>query len=425
MKKFRVLATALAAAAFLAGCGGSDPGNQSSRFTFTRMVNFGDSLSDVGSYRTKIVADSGGGYYSINGNLSGAGLLYTNWTEFLAAQLELDQPCPAEVGLASVGQLAFMAQATVVTPTCYSFAQGGARVTEPVGPGNAALAGPPFNSASGMLGQLTVPVVDQIANFGTNGGTFTSSDLVTVLAGANDLFIDRALTVDGTVGAVLAQEAAHLITVEQGNAAIAAAANSAVQQLALAGSQLADLIKTQIIAGGATHVVVVNVPDVSGTPDHLLWTTTGAGVIVEPLHPHLTLDMTTAFNDALAAGLSVDAASGTSAIAEVAWVDAFTANQDQNTNPAAYGLTNVTTPACDLAKTGVTVANPPIGFVPLASSLFCTKDSLIAVDTANVTPTDPTGVLHYEFADEVHPTPYAYRLLAELVGLKMAVKGWL
>ena len=43
----------------------------------------------------------------------------------------------------------------------------------------------------------------------------------------------------------------------------------------------------------------------------------------------------------------------------------------------------------------------------------------------NVTPTDATGLMHYEFADTVHPTPYAYRLLAELVGEQMAIKGWL
>src|SRR5476651_544138 len=110
MKKFHVLATALAAAAFLAGCGGNEGGNQAPRVAFTQMVNFGDSLSDVGSYKTDIVGANGGGHYSINGDFSAAGLKYTNWTEYLAAQLQLAQPCAAEVGLASGGQLAFLAQ---------------------------------------------------------------------------------------------------------------------------------------------------------------------------------------------------------------------------------------------------------------------------------------------------------------------------
>jgi phospholipase/lecithinase/hemolysin len=31
----------------------------------------------------------------------------------------------------------------------------------------------------------------------------------------------------------------------------------------------------------------------------------------------------------------------------------------------------------------------------------------------------------YEYADSVHPTPYGYRLLSELVGEQLAIKGWL
>src|SRR5471032_2221887 len=86
MKKFHVLTTALAAAAFLAACGGNEAGDQTPRVAFTQMVNFGDSLSDVGSYKTTIVAGNGDGHYSINGNFSTSGLPYTNWTEYLAAQ---------------------------------------------------------------------------------------------------------------------------------------------------------------------------------------------------------------------------------------------------------------------------------------------------------------------------------------------------
>ncbi|MFL6697747.1 MAG: SGNH/GDSL hydrolase family protein [Vitreoscilla sp.] len=433
MKKLHVLTTALAAAAFLAGCGGNDAGDQSPRFAFTQMVNFGDSLSDVGSYKTTIVGANGGGHYSINGDFSSAGLLYTNWTEYLAAQLDLDQPCPAEVGLASVGALSFLAQATVDSTTCLSYAQGGAEVTDPHGPGNAFLY-TAYGSSSGQLGQLTKPVHDQIATYLAAHTKFTDSQLITVLAGGNDLFIDRALTVDAHVQAILQAEQAGSIDATTAGTMIAAAAKAAVDQMTLAGQQLATLVKDQIIANGGTHVVVVNLPNVSLTPDNALWVSTGAGKYVEPVHPHLTLDMTNAFNTALSSGLSVTtSASGiqTSSLPEVAWVDAYTANTDQSTNPAAYGLTNVTTPACKLdgtaGSTGLTVPTSATTttFVPLASSLFCTANTLIAPDTANATSTDPTGLLHYEFADTVHPTPYAYRLLAELVSEQMAIKGWL
>ena len=438
MKKFHVLTTALAAAAFLAGCGGDSAGNQSPRVAFTQMVNFGDSLSDVGSYKTTIVGANGGGHYSINGDLSASGLAYTNWTEYLAATLHLTQPCPAEVGLASVGQLAFLAQATVDSTTCTSYAQGGSEVTNLYGPGNAYLY-TTYGVTSGELGQLTKPVVAQVASYLTVHNSFSDSQLVTVLAGGNDLFIDRALTVDAQVQGILAAEQAGTLSPTDAATAIGAAATQAVNQMTLAGTQLAALINTQIIAKGATHVVVVNLPDVSLTPDNALWLTTGAGFYVNPVHPHLTLDMTTAFNTALATGLSVTTVNGnaTSSLPQVAFVDAFTASQQQAATPAAYGLTNITTPACLLPAANATpLASPPtpqptgltipgVGWIPLASSLFCTKATLIPTDTANATSTDSTGLLHYLYADTVHPTPYGYRLLSELVGEQMAIKGWL
>jgi len=438
MKKFNVLTVACAAAAFLAGCGGNSGGDQSPRVAFTQMVNFGDSLSDVGTYKTTVVGANGGGHYSINGDLTSSGLLYTNWTEYLASTLHLDQPCPAEVGLASVGSLFFLAQATVDSSTCLSYAQGGSEVTNPYGPGNAFL-WTQFHSASGQLGQLTKPVAAQVAAYLGAHSTFTDGQIVTVLAGGNDLFIDRALTVDAQTQAVLTAQAAGQIDAATAATQIGTFATQAIAQMTQAGTDLANLVKTQIIAKGATHVVVVNLPDVSLTPDNASWLATGAGHYVDPIHAHLTLDMTTAFNTALQTGLSVTSVNGNavSSLPEVAFVDAFTASQQQAAQPAAYGLTNITTPACLLpaanatplaaaptpAPTGLTV--PGVGWIPLSSSLFCTKNTLIAADTANVTPTDATGVLHYLYADTVHPTPYGYRLLAELVGEQLAIKGWL
>jgi outer membrane lipase/esterase len=438
MKKFHVLATALAAAAFLAGCGGNEAGNQQPRVTFTQMVNFGDSLSDVGTYKTAVVGANGGGHYSINGNLSSAGLLYTNWTEYLAATLKITQPCTAEVGLASTGGLYFLAQATVDSTTCLSYAQGGSEVHNPYGPGNAYLWNT-YHAASGQLGQLTKPVEAQVAAYIHDHTAFTDSQIITVLAGGNDLFIDRALTVDAQTQGVLQAELAGQISPTDGNALIAGYAAAAVSQMTLTGTQLATLVKEQIIANGGKHVVVVNLPDVSLTPDNKDWLTAGAGVYVDPIHPHLTLDMTTAFNNALATGLSVTVTNGlaSTSLAEVAYVDAFTASQDQAVNPSTYGLTNVKKAACRLPDANATpLAQAPtpapsvpwvpgVGWIPLASSLFCTANTLIDADTANATAADPTGLLHYLYADEVHPTPYGYRLLAELVGEKMALKGWL
>jgi phospholipase/lecithinase/hemolysin len=86
------------------------------------------------------------------------------------------------------------------------------------------------------------------------------------------------------------------------------------------------------------------------------------------------------------------------------YVDANTQSHLNTQDPAQYGLTNVTTPACNLTP----AANP------LGSSLACSTANVISGD-----------VSHYLFADTVHPTPYGYSLLAKYVSTQMALRGWL
>src|SRR5665811_1358242 len=72
--------------------------------------------------------------------------------------------------------------------------RGGARVTNPKGVGNPVGVG--F-----ITGALTEPVVTQIAHFVADNGSasFTGKELVTVLAGANDIFgLTDQLTADAT-----------------------------------------------------------------------------------------------------------------------------------------------------------------------------------------------------------------------------------
>ncbi len=381
MKKFQVLATALAAAAFLAGCGGNDAGNQSPRVAFTQMVSFGDSLSDVGSYDVGAVALSGGGHFSVNG-VGATGLLYINWTEFLAATLQLSQPCAAETGLNTIQAFVHAPPVPIAfhdtgaTP-CLNYAQGGSRVTLPVGPGNANL----FNSSdpttySNALGALTIPVHDQIQNYLTDvAPAFSPSALVTVLAGANDMFIQVA-TFQAKVGAGEPQ---------------AQAAGEAVLAMTTAADELAADVNTMILAKGATHVVVVNIPDASLTPSAIASGASGQALVKQ---------LVQSFNAELAAKLQA----GPSLLV----VDAFTASEAQVTNMAQYGLTNVSTPVCTST-----------------SSLLCTKNTLIAAVAPAASGAPATAANTYEYADSVHPTPYGYRLLAELVGEQLAIKGWL
>ena len=383
MKKFHVLTTALAAAAFLAGCGGDSAGDQSPRVGFTQMVNFGDSLSDVGTYDVGVVKLQGGGHFSINGQ-GATGLLYINWTEFLAATLKLSQPCAAETGLTPfVGAVPIVGDET---PTfhdasnggsCLNYAQGGSRVTLQPGPGNVALFHPTDPSTAGnALGALTIPVHDQIQNYlNHNGQAFSPSALVTVLAGANDVFVQTAtVTAEITAGMPQAQ-----------------AVGGAIAAMTQAADDLANDVNTMILAKGASHVVVVNIPDASLTPSAAQ---SGAAGIA------LTKQLVQTFNTELAAKLQA----GSSLLL----VDAFTASEDQATNKAQYGLTDVTTSVCTSS-----------------SSLLCTKNTLIAAVAPAASGALASAANTYEYADGVHPTPYGYRLLSELVGEQLAIKGWL
>lgn len=331
---------------------------------YSALVSFGDSLSDVGSYRVSTIAAVGGGQYNVNGP-SGK-----NWTEQLAAGLFLKAPCAAQTGLNSL--IPTIPPASVVNHAgCFGYAQGGARVTNPVGPGNV-LTYPA--DPGGALGQLTDPVLNQInRHLSAVGGRFSGKELVTVLAGGNDVFMN------------LAAVAATAAATNNDATAVAAASANAVAAMAQAGAELAADVNTLIVGRGAKRVVVLTLPDVSQTPFALTKPAATQGLINT---------MVNAFNNALTSGLQASNA--------VLVVDAYTQGRKQTANPAQYGLSNVTAPACDLSKT------------IFASSLVCTNSTLVAGNVST-----------YAFADGVHPTPYAYGLLAGFVASRLAAQSWL
>jgi len=344
MRQFK-FAAALIAAAVLAGCGGSNNAPQ-----FNGIVSFGDSLSDVGTYSVGAVKALGGGKYTINAPDS------KNWIELMAPKLNVAAPCPAQTGLEGDPTLGFSAPVTNFS-NCTAYAQGGARVTNPVGPGNKLLGG-----ANAVLGQLTVPVAKQIQNhLALKGGTFNGNEIVFVLAGGNDVFINLA-----TVGA-------------------GGSPTAAVTAMGTAGAELAGYIKNLIVGKGAKYVAVINLPDVSKTPFALSQSAETQGLINT---------MVTTFNSQLQQGLSG---------VDLLLIDAYTVSRDQSANPVKYGFTNTTTPACDLSP-----AKNALG-----SSLVCTKNNLIAGNTDA-----------FQFADTVHPSPFGYKVLADLVAAELGKRGW-
>ena len=407
MKTWKYALSALGTALILAGCGGGGGSTSTSTIGFTSMVVFGDSLSDIGAYKVGVVAAVGGGKWTVNSPTA------KNWTELIAAQYSLATPCSAQTGLLSIipGITAVPVQNF---STCRNYAHGSSRVTSPAGPsslaiqqgvyaatigagGTAVQAGTAAATAAG-LGLMALPVVSQMANHLTNaGGTYSGKELVTIMAGGNDAFMNingvssAAAGGAGAVGA--AQFAGWSAGVQASVAAGGLAAAGAAQQAAVAGmaqaaTELVAAINTQVLAKGAKYVTVVNLPDISQTPFATPLDAATKGFINT---------LVTTFNSTLTAGLA-----GKSG---VIIVDAYTQGRDQIANPAQYSLSNVTAPACSTTST----ANPLAG-----SSLTCTSASTNAGDTSK-----------YLFADTVHLTPFGYQLLAQFVTKNLATAGWL
>lgn len=450
------LALALLTAAVLAACGGTSPGggDQTQKLSFTQQVSFGDSLSDVGTYAVGAVKQAGGGKFTINGDGTAKSpeLNGKIWVEFLAAELKLPAPCAAQTGLEGDPARGFSVPVTN-NLNCFNYAQGGSRVTNPIGPGNKATGSP--------IGEMTVPLVTQVANhLSRTGNKFSGTELVTILSGGNDVLMAlstlsaqataagnaagaqtfaTSLTAQLAAGATNPQTAAQAIGAaimaesarpgntsetivaaavgtaarQPGNAAVAqpavygpmvakaqadataagakagadyAAANGPklVQDLGTAGAQMAALVKNEILGKGAKYVIVANLPDVASTP---------AGKSRSADIQQLITAMVNAFNTQLKGGLGSDE--------RILYVDLYTISNDQVKNPAPYGLTNTTSPACGPNALGTT-------------SLICTNANTVAGD-----------VSHYMFADDIHPTPFENNLIARLVLKEMAVKGWL
>ena len=380
--KWKVALLATAVAAILAGCGGgSSGGSQQLRTNYSSLVSFGDSLSDVGTYKVGLVATWGGGQYTVNSATS------KNWTDLLAAQMGLPAPCPAQKGLN--GDTFFVAD--VFSAACFNYAQGGSRVTNPYGPGNRNLGG-----ADQQLGQLTIPISTQINNHLTKiGGNFSGTEMVTVMAGANDVFMNlgavgAAVTAAQLAGALYAADTTNTTNAQAAATALAAAnaaPQAAVQTMGTAGYELANYINTLIVAKGAKKVVVLNIPDIKGTP---------FGQSQSAQTQVLIDTMVTTFNTQLKVGLQNTQG--------VLFIDAYTASKDETANPAQYGISNATTPACILNDTNRN---------PLSSSLVCNASNVISGDVSK-----------YLFADSVHPTPYGYQLIAQLVAKELVLAKW-
>ena len=357
MKTLRWKLAALTAALVLAACGGGGTDAPSNPAGISALVTFGDSLSDVGTYKVGTIAALGGGRWTINGAAGGDQI----WTERIAALLALPAPCAAETGL-SPNIPGLTGAATTAHAGCTNYAEGSARVSNPLAPYSVALQ----TLGDHNIGMLAKPISGQIAaHLTTTGGSFSGKELVMVWAGANDIFMELQLTAPTSP-------------------------TSAVANVAVEADQLVALIQTQLVANGAKRVLVLNLPDISQTP---------FAVAQGAAAQQLISAMVQTFNAHLAAGLS--------GVSGVRLANAYAENQAQFANPAQYGVSTMAAVACGPnALSSPATAN--------GTALVCTPNSTVASDVSG-----------YFFADYVHPTPLGHKLLSQFVARELAQVGWL
>jgi phospholipase/lecithinase/hemolysin len=392
---------ACAAALLLAACGGGNPAAptlatvasvnaQSSAPTtapaggFKQLVVFGDSLSDDGAYTLAAISTysgsvaftglpyAAGGQFTVNGAPTG------NWTGVLATQLGLGLT-PNLIGYAgnyltaggptaTATHCAFSAaQPPSSTATCTNFAQGGAMVSNPIGIGHAG-------------GALTVPVTTQLSTYLSEfNNSFNVNQLVVVLAGNNDIFT------------ALSNVSANMqLGMTQGQAVAVAQAS-----VGAAADQLASAVQT-ILADGGKYVLVYTLPDSSLTPFGQSLSGHATCNNQDPTQPcYLLSNLVQVFNQELLTDLQGKA---------VHMIDGFALLNSEIASPSNYGLTNVTAQWCDPATT---------------SSLLC---NLGTPNTAVGASDSDLGT--WLFADDVHPTPTGYQIIANATHTALQGFGW-
>jgi phospholipase/lecithinase/hemolysin len=261
------------------GGGGSSNGNAAppAGGINLQVVSFGDSLSDVGTYAPLASAVGGGRFTTNPGQVWTQDVAqYYGDTLTAAYTIDLTHKLSAQSGL--------------------GYAEGGATVVTPADQ---------YDFLTDVIGNVEMPVNQQVSSYlGAHGG-FNSNQLVLVWAGANDVL--RA----GTLPA-------------------------AAQTVETAATMLAQLVG-QIVQSGGTHVVVVNLPNIGLSP---------TGVAPSDGGANLT-QLSQLFNNTLNTALQSDGLqSRVIQIDSYTWTTQIIANFQAN----GFSVSN-TGQACDPKKT--------------------------------------------------------------------------
>lgn len=383
-------ALALAALAACGGGGGTDPAPVQAPPTLetTRLVVFGDSLSDGGAYAlgNSLILQTQAGVPQAAADLVGK---FTNspgaiWPEVLAGRLGISvTPERYEVGAASpvaaTNRVNSGASAT-------NYAQGGARVAKVPGVGCSP------NAAGACTAQAAVPVSVQVDR-ALAKGSFSNTDLVVVWAGANDVFFQ----------ATAAGEEITRTSIQLGRPMSSAETTALISskygpEMVQAGlDTLAQVRRLQ--AAGARRVVVMTIPNAALSPFGAAGGASTQGLLTA---------LAGAYND------TVKREFGTPETG-VLLFDAGSLAASWYQNPAAVGFVNVQAPVCDVpAALGSSSSFCFITPAPAGSA----QNPFQRVLPAGVTPENSL------FADAVHPSLRAHSLFGGALHDTLRARGW-
>ncbi|HEX7910890.1 MAG TPA: SGNH/GDSL hydrolase family protein [Paraburkholderia sp.] len=318
--------------ALLASCGGGGGGGSSNASNppggvHLQIVSFGDSLSDVGTY-APIASVVGGGRFTTNPGQV--------WTQDIAQYYGDTLTAAFTIGLTH--QLSAQGG--------FGYAEGGSTVATPANQ---------YDFLSDVIGNIEMPVNQQVSSYLSAHGSFNSGQLVLVWVGANDVLR-------------------------------AGSPPTAVPTVQTAATTLAQIVG-QIVQSGATHVVVINVPNVGLSPKGIASSDGGANLT----------QLSQLFNGTLNIALQTNGLqSKVILIDSYTWVGQVIANFQAN----GFSVSN-TAQACSPTKT------------PDNTSLLCSPPTYVASNA------DQT----YMFADDLHPTTHLHTLFAQFVEQQIAASG--
>jgi phospholipase/lecithinase/hemolysin len=321
-----------------------------------QFVVFGDSLLDAGTYSPVAAIIFGGGRFTTN-----PGRIFIQDV----ARHYGDKLTPAFVGGFGI---------PLLPAGGLDFAQGGSRVKLQPGFGHAAEGTPhaDFSQAT------TIPIRDQVITYLAAHKKFSSDQVVFINGGADDVFIN--LQAAQSAGTPAAQQAA-------------------VEAITQSATDLVDIVGT-VLAHGAKHVALMNLPDLGTTPE-------GAA---SADHGQSLTEISQLFNQTL-----IGALQQRNLINQVILIDTFAVIDDIITNFQQNGFTvSNTGTACNLnaqvEKATQLHLNNPTAF---GDSLFCSPA------TFNAKNADQT----FMFADTVHPTTHLGSLFAQSVEKQFSANG--